>query len=308
MGEFQVLSSEEVDAILKVTQDKGCDLSNPLGETQAAPESNPVDTQILANLTESIKSEFEKALSVFLRKKIHIKDNTFDLVKLSNCLSESTEKNVFSVFRITPNDHHGMFAIDFALLEQAINLLYGGQIEAKDAVMETPGKVGVIIAEKLCQVCLAGFTKAFQEYGVINGQVIKTSILPNLISNLTMDDQVYLSEMSIAFDEHETKIKFMVAENFIKESIAKKSERKHVEKDFWRTAIKSQVVDSSVLINVALPDVTMKVKDFMSLKAGDVIPIGDPTLVYICLNNLKLFRAKAGQVNSKRVAKILNQI
>ena len=41
--------------------------------------------------------------------------------------------------------------------------------------------------------------------------------------------------------------------------------------------------------------------DIMKLKSGDLIPIADPTDVFLCLNELKLFRASAGQANNKRV-------
>ena len=73
-------------------------------------------------------------------------------------------------------------------------------------------------------------------------------------------------------------------------------------------AIKTQVVDSIVNISISLPDVSMKANDFLNLKEGDLIPIGDPTMVYVCLNNYKLFRAVAGQSNSNLVVKITEQI
>ena len=128
--------------------------------------------------------------------------------------------------------------------------------------------------------------------------------------SLSSEDKIYALELSFGLGEVEMTIRCMLPEAAIKELlvVTKKTEAKHREKDFWRTAIKTQVVDSIVNVSVSLPDVTLKVSELMALKAGDIIPISDPTLVYVCLNNLKLFRAKAGQSNAKRVAKIVAQI
>lgn len=309
--EPQVLSSEEVDAILKVTKEKGNDLGTPLVNSPSLPtEAGAVlDSPALKNLAELTAIECEKNLISFLRKKIAIKFKSVTLAPLGSSLEADSEKNVYSVYRTMPNEHYGMFAQDLNFLHQTINLLYGGKFDFTEPVMEHPGKVGTIIAEKLTQLCLTGFTQACQDYGITTFEVIKTSVLPNLTSNLVLEDQVYILDLTVTYEENEAVMRFMIAEDFLNElMLSRKDENKHREKDFWRTAIQSQVVDSVVSVSINLPDVTVKGSDFMALKAGDIIPISDPTLVYVCLNNLKLFRAKAGQANSKRVVKILKQI
>ena len=72
-------------------------------------------------------------------------------------------------------------------------------------------------------------------------------------------------------------------------------------------AIENQVVDSNITIIASLPEINFKAKDLMSLKNGDLIPIGDPTLVDVYLNDVKLFCANAAQANSKRIIKILGE-
>ncbi|VVC77081.1 Flagellar motor switch protein FliM [Aquicella siphonis] len=308
----QVLSSEEVDAILKVTQEKQQDLSKIVGEGDASKqEKGKHYTYALTNINEILRTEFEKDITSFLRKRAILKTKTFQLTQVSEVFKNQTDKYIYSIFRLSPNEYYGMVCVDMPLLDQTINLLYGGKLNSKEQMRENPGKIGIIIAEKIAQMCLASFATAGHEYGAVNHEIIKTTASTNLATNLGLneDDQIYLMELSIFFDEIETTLKLMIAEDFLMQFIPVKAEgHRHREKDFWRTAIKSQVVDSIVTINVSLPDVSMKVKDFMALKDGDLVPIGDPTVVYVCLNNLKLFRATAGQANSKRVAKIINQI
>jgi flagellar motor switch protein FliM len=257
-----------------------------------------------------LRVEFEKYLSAFLRKRIIVKTDICHFSQASACLN-ANEKLIYSIFRINPKDHYGMVLIDFPVLHQTINLLYGGKLNTKEEVIDNPGKVGTIIAEKTALLCLNGFAAACQEFGALNYDIVKTTSSYNLATNLGLnpEDEVCITELTIFFDEFEAKIKLLITEDFFMQFIPVKADsHKHREKDFWRTAIKTQVVDSLVTVSVSLPDVSMKVKDFMALKDGDIVPISDPTIVYVCLNNLKLFRATAGQANSKRVVKILNQI
>lgn len=307
----QVLSSEEVDEILKVTKEKDQDLSTLVGNNENSEQGKHY-TYALTNINDLTSTDCEKNLSAFLRKKIVVQPKTSNSLLLSEYLKNDTDKKVYTVFRIMPQDRYGIIAIDLNLIHQSINLLYGGKVNKDDPLIGNSGKVGIITAEKIAQLCVLSLANACQEYGTITCETLKTSTTLNLASNtaLTAEDQVYLIELAVIFEEIEMTIKMIIAEDFLADFIPTKTQgnNKHREKDFWRTAIKSQVVDSAVTVNVTLPDVSMKVKDFMELKEGDLIPITDPTLVYICLNNLKLFRATAGQANSKMVAKIVSQI
>jgi flagellar motor switch protein FliM len=307
MSEFQVLSAEEVDELLKVTQD-GSDLTQLV--TQNQPHEAPArNVNAISNITELTRAAFEKAISSFFRKKVVVKSKSNQFQPIAACINPETDKSVYSSFHITPQDRYGMFAVDMKLLNHTINHLYGAKKDDSEQVLENPGKVGVIIAEKICQIGLSAFTEACKDYGSFSCEIIKSTPIMNLITTLSPEDQVYMMELSVIFDEVETVLKMMVGELFFSDLVPVKiGENKHREKDFWRTAIKSHVVDSYVNINVTLADVTLKVKDFMELKEGDVIPIADPTVAFVCLNYLKLFRATAGQANNKRVAKIISQI
>ena len=167
----------------------------------------------------------------------------------------------------------------------------------------------MLVAEKICQLGLEGLVTACKEYGDLSCEIVKTITMPNLTSKMSMEDKIYSIDMTIMIGNIETQMCIIISEAFIREFIpVKTKEVKHVESNFWRGAIETQVSDSSITINVTLPDVKVKVNDLMNMKNGDIIPIGDPTLAYVCLNKLKLFRASAGQANSKRVVKIMSEV
>ncbi len=310
MDESRILTSEEVDAILKATKEQNQDLSS-LVTDQASVKQDKTYTYALVNINEVTRAECEKNLSSFLRKKILIKTKLNTNTYVAKALEDIGDKKIFSMFRVLPNNYFGIFVLDLSLLHQSINLLFGGKLNVNEPVIENPGKIGTIVAEKICQLFLSGFAQGFQEYGELNCEIIKTTRLVNLVTSMGMsnEDPIVLFDWSIFLDEIETPFQLLLSEELLNQIIPpRKEDNRHREKDFWKTAIKTQVVDSLVTVNVTLPDVSIRVNDFMALKEGDVIPISDPTLVYICLNSIKLFRASAGQANSKRVAKITSQI
>jgi flagellar motor switch protein FliM len=302
-----VLSNEEVDALLKAGQDKNVDLS-ALGINSDHPDGITQDSTALANITDAIRLEWEKAMSAFLRKKISIKVKSTATAQAGVVLEPSDQKYVYTLFRIPPNDHFGLIVTSMPFLHHTINLLYGGKINHDESIMESPGKVGVIVAEKFSHIFLTGFSEACKDYGTVNYEIVKSTPFANLLSSLSLDENVYSIESSIIIDESESTFKFIVMTEFLTNFFPQKKHPKHKEKDFWRSAINTQVSDSIVNISVTLPDVSMKMHEVMALKEGDTIAISDPTMVYISLNNLKLFRASAGQTNNQRVVKIISQI
>lgn len=304
----KVLSTEEVDALLKVTQEKGVNLTEVVGTTMSRDVS-ALNPRALKNITELTWSECEKILTSFLRKKVLVKSSSAGIMNLGDAVKEKAEKHVFSVFKMLPSGFFAVVVSDMPLLHQATNFLFGGQTNDSDPVGEAPGKIGKIISEKLSQLCMEGFTQACKEYGSVAYETIKTVTLPNLITKLSMDDQVYSMELSVMFGEVQTSLTIIVAADFLYEFIpVGVTDIVPIDSETWRSAIEMQVVDSYVTVSISLPEISIAASELVNLKNGALLSISDPTAVYVCLNNTKLFSGTAGQANSNRVVKIINEI
>ncbi|MFZ2315442.1 MAG: FliM/FliN family flagellar motor switch protein [Gammaproteobacteria bacterium] len=309
MSEFQVLSTEEVEELLKATDGSGNDLSVLLANGGNNNEQVK-NEHLLNNLVEALRLHSEKLLSSFLRKKIAIKSNPFNASQLNTCLNEITPQHVYAVFRASPKEKCGLIIIDMMLLHQAINLLFGGKIDATETVITHPGQIGLLISENIAQIFAAAFVKATNEYETIECEVLKIDILPNLPTNYALDDSVRTLELPVMLDELQTSVKYIFSDCLLNGLMPAGDAQLNPlhDKTIWHDQIKSQVVDSYVNVSIALTEINMSVKDFMALKQDDVIPVADPTQVYVCLNNTKLFKATAGQANSKLVAKITSKL
>ncbi len=307
--ESKILSTEEIDTLSKATQENGSDLTEILSSASAVDKKRTLNAKASNNITELTWSECEKRLSSFLRKKIAVKAKSSHLSKLSDALHHKDEIHIFTVFKLLPSNYFAVVVIDLPMLHQATNFLFGGQTHDTDEIIQSPAKIGTMIGEKLSHLCMESFTVACKEYGSVSFETIKTVTLPNLITKLSKEDNVYSIDLSVFFGEIETTVSIIIAADFFYEFIpAGKEDMVVIDNPSWRTSIESQVVDSNVTVCVSLPEISIKASDLVALKCGDLIPIGDPTLVDIYFNDTKLFNGKAGQANSNRVVKILSEI
>lgn len=309
-----VLTKEEVDALLNATRGRPNNLDSSSfleeGKSESWQGNNyTINEKLLNNINRLFGADFEEQFATFLRTKITANIKSIVHARLSECLANKMEKHVYCVFHFQPHDTYGMIAIDSMLLNNIITVLFGGKINADETVVERTGKIGIIIAEQISKILLDCFAKACGEYGQVTYEIVKIIAHPNLTSKLSLEDRIHMTDMAIYFGEMETAIALLTVDGFYEKFIpAKTKEVKHVESNFWRSAIETQLSDSYVTLNATLSDIHIKVNELLKLKAGDLIPIGDPTIAYVCLNQVKLYRANAGQANSKRVAKILSEI
>jgi len=305
----KILSNEEMDALLKATEEKTQDLTELVGSAaNNIRHERTLNHKALSNITELTWSECEKNLSSFLRKKINIKSKSTHLVQLVDALHGKAEKHVFTVFKVLPHNMYAVIVMNMDLLHQALHFMFGGQGNDHSPVIEIPGKIGQIVAEHICVHVMESFAQACKEYGVVTHETVKTVTLPNLITKLGMEDSIYSIELGVYFGDKETSLSIIIAADFLHAFIPANEDTTHSDKGSWRAAIETQVIDSNVTVCASLSEITMKASELVALKNGDLIPIGDPTAVFLCLNNTKLFSGIAAQANSNRVVKILHEI
>lgn len=307
MEERNVLSPEEVDAILKAAQEVG-DVSDNSNAEIAEGDSH-INTHALNVIFDTLATELENKFTVLLRKKVVVKAKAPVITKVEECLKQVSERDIYSAYKLLPSDTHVIIMTEYPMLDQSINLLYGGKMQKTVGEENWCGKIGIITAEKMSKLFLSCFSEACKEYGTVDFDHYKTNRVISNVNNMEDGDKVYFTDFTFSYEEFDGKLSLFISEEFFTHFIpAHTGKNGHHEKDFWRTAIKSEMMDSYVNVSTQIKDSQIKLAEFMNLKEGDVIPIADPTLVYLCLNDLKLYRGIAGQSNGKVVVKVVSQI
>jgi flagellar motor switch protein FliM len=306
MEERNILSREEVDAIIKSAQSSSELEANE--EAADSPSSN-INTHALEIMMEHACAGLENKLTVLLRKKIVVKSKPAVQMTVEDYSKLVSENFTFSSFRLMPYNSPTVISIQNRFIDVITNLLYGGTVDSITDGSIKVGKVGLLTSEKISRMSLESFVDATKEHGDLLIEYYKTATTLNTANNIRVEDLIYSIEISIMIDEIESVLQLNFTDEFLIKIIPMKTGKgKHKEKDFWRSAIKTEVMDSYVTITTNMADLKMNLKDFLNMKEGDEVQIGDPTLVFVCLNELKLYRALAGQANSNLVVKIVSQV
>jgi flagellar motor switch protein FliM len=312
MSDSKILSSEEMDELSKVPDEGKIDLTQIIGSNVAASsekKSQGFSSKKLSNITDVTWTECQQQFGHFTRKKMLFSLKQAEILSQENALKDKLEKRIYLVAKILPQNVFSLVIFDLSFLHQVINILFGGEVNENDVVIDKPGKISMTIAEKIGRLVLDSFVVACKEHGEISYEIIKTVTSPNLITKIQDNDKFYCMDMDVKMGTFESAINLMIDEQFILKFIPTTEEASVPNtKNSWKTAIQSQVVDSLVTLSVTLPDIKVNLKDFLEMKQDALISIPDPTAVYIGLNNIKIYRANAGQRNDKRVVEVEREI
>lgn len=266
----------------------------------------------IINITESFIVDGSQKLAAFLRKKLSI-----ELSSLSTCLFEAIEhdavKTVTVGFQIEPSGKFGFIMFDLALLHAAINLLYGGQVGNKETVIKEAGRAGGKIANKIAELCLSVFQDTLNEHLKMDMGLSHQSVPLYLVFNQKLDMSCTFA-FKVSIEGVSGRLHLVIPETILASIITESITDNDLAQDdndseyHFSGQLKQDLIDSKVTIYAVLPDVSLLVKDVVNLQAGDIIPIGDPTLVYVTHNQKKLFKATARQLNSRRIVEIVDKL
>lgn len=229
-------------------------------------------------------------------------------LSLSDMLKTNNDMRIFSIYHIQAYRCHGIFAMDMPLLHHAITILFGGE-SAGETCIQTPGETGLIVSDKICQLNLEALTNAFKEFGKLDCKTIKSTTISNFAPYISLDENFFVINFIFKLEEMETRFCFYLNAKVLNEMLpGKMLEESPSANSMWMQSMQEQISNSYVTARVQLDTVDLQLKDIFGLKEGDVIPINDPTQTYVCLNNVRLFKAQTGQSNGKRVIKIISQV
>jgi len=311
MSDSKIVSTEEMNEILKASKDDKLDLTQLIGSNAyiVDNQSKNFSPKALSNLTDLTWTECRNQYSQFTRRKMLFNLQQNEIANFGEILKDRQDKRIYVVAKLLPHNYYTLIVLDTNFLHQIINILFGGDYNESDVVNDTPGKISLAVAEKLSCLVLDSFVTACREHGDIRYEIVKVVNLPNLITKFKEDQPLYYLNMEVVLGTMIAEINFMVDINFLFDVIPATEEvAPPTTKQHWKESIKSQVVDSFVTLAVTLPNIEVNLKDFLEMTEDALITISDPRAVYIGLNNIKIFRANAGQLNDIRVVEVEREI
>lgn len=296
-----------------------CDDELLASDEQADESVFYVKNALLNSIADVFCTESKMRLSAFLRKKIHIKFNSITSCHFDEIDHDYTKLLMLN-FHIMPDDKYGLITFDFVFLHSVINLLYGGGVNDDNSIVRGMGKSGFTIASKITSIFLEVYQKALIDH--LKNDIQLSNISAQLHSAFKQEDnkKSYNFSFDVIFDSLICNLNLVIPETLFTAANHKATEsdddrsRNHSNDVFdndeaiFDSKAKKELIDTAIHVAVNLEKVSMKLKDVVNLKPGDIIPVSSPDLVYISLNNKPIFKASAGQTNQRRAVKIIDKL
>lgn len=225
--------------------------------------------------------------------------------------SPPPEINVLTSFSIANITHNGLFGFGFEFLDPIVSILYGGGPSFKPS--KTIGKAGLKVAEKLSTIAIGIFHNALQEITPSQFSLINTSGQSKTMFNRYLPEQFFNLRLKVSINERESFLHLIFPEMLFASTLDEFSEsndtiNKSNAVPYSGEQFRKELIESKITLIAELDTIKMKINDVLSLKAGDLINIPDPSHVNIIHNGKVIFKGTAGKADSNKVIKINQSI
>ena len=294
----QVLSQSEVDALLAAVSEGEI----AQGEGNAAGTGTPGDDRVVVvyDLTsqdriirgrlpqldviyEKFMRSFRVSLSSALRKIATLSHASTDFLKFGEFINTLPMPTCMSVLRFNALRGSALFVIESKLAYALVDNFFGGadrpytKIEGKDF---TPIELSIV--RKVVDLALDDLESAWASVEKIEASFVRTEINPQFVGIVPPTDIVITSTFDVELENANGTITLVIPYATIEPIKQKLSTGFQVESDqtdkkMWTAIIRSQLIETSVNINVNLGQSEISLEDLTQLKVGDVIPLDQDT-------------------------------
>jgi len=313
----QVLSQTEVDALLAAVSDGDVagtaptknDISGGTDDRKIVAYDLTSQDRIIRGRFPQLEVIYEKFMRAFrvslssaLRKIASITLTSTEFLKFGEFINTLPMPTCMSVLRFSVLRGSALFVIESKLAYALVDSFFGGadrpytKVDGKDF---TPIELSIV--QKVVTLAINDLENAWASVEKLGCSFVRTEVNPQFVGIVPPTDVVIASTFDVEL-EHATGTVSIVIPYATVEPIKQKLqtgfqiESDQTEKKLWTSIIREQLYETDVDIKVNLGETQIQLKDLMTLKVGDVIPLGqDATGEFdVQVENIKKFKGYYG--------------
>jgi flagellar motor switch protein FliM len=316
----QVLSQNEVDALLSAVSDNRIEGGNP-----TAAGGPGVIHYDLANQDRIIRGRmptldiihdrfirlFRMTLSNSLRKMANISVNSTGPLKFSEFMNSLPLPSCLNILRLDPLRGAAVMVVESKLLYALVDSFFGGndvpytKIEGKDFT-----QIEIKIARRLVMTAIEDLEKAWEPVYPLKIGYSRTEINPQFVAIVPPSDVVIATTFDVELEKVSGTIKIVIPYATLepiksKLSVGFQSEQLEVDL-IWINRIKEKIMQTDANLLVRLGAADIKVRDLLELEPGDIIQLNsDATMpLEVLVEGKPKFRGVPGLSKGNRAIKI----
>ncbi len=319
----QVLSQNEVDALLSAVSDNRVDADDAIGG--GGDSKSGVVQYDLANQDRIIRGRmptldiihdrfirlFRVTLSNALRKMANLSVNSTGPLKFSEFMNSLPLPSCLNILRLDPLRGAAVMVIESKLLYALVDSFFGGndvpytKIEGKDFT-----QIEIKIARRVVLSAIDDLEKAWEPVYPLKIGYSRTEINPQFVAVVPPTDVVIATTFDVELEKVSGTIKIVIPYATlepIKSKLSVGFQSEQLEVDFiWINRIKEQIMGTSTNLLVKLGDANISVRDLMELSPGDIIQLDNDATVplSVLVEGVPKFKGIPGLLKGNRAIKI----
>jgi flagellar motor switch protein FliM len=336
----QILSQSEVDALLAAVSEGDVPASSSNGNSGNNNNVKSINGSVIQGknviaydltsqdriirgrlpqlevIYEKFMRSFRVSLSAALRKIASITLTSTEFLKFGEFINTLPIPTCMSVLRFNNLRGSAIFVIESKLAYALVDSYFGGadrpytKIDGKEF---TP--IELQIVKKVVDLAIHDLEISWSTIEKIDCSFQRTEINPQFVGIVPPTDVVIASTFDVELEQASGTVAIVIPYSTIEPIKQKLSTGFQVESDqtdkkLWTSIIKEQLLETEVDIKVNLGETEVKLKDLMTLKVGDVIPLTQDSSgeLDVQVENVKKFKGYYGVHHGTVAMQITRQI
>ncbi len=311
----QILSQEEIDALLSAMDKGDVDLEQPKGEPEAAPYNLTSQNIMLRDQFSALEEVYDKfaallngSLSAMLQRSIEVEFVTTEMVKYQECISAFSSPTSFIIFTMEPLIGSALLAIEPNLVFSLIDCMFGGKGKPISRVRDFTHLERRMIG-KLADEVLGQLQKAWQIVQPVTISVKKTETKPEYVHLVSPHDMMVVIVFSVKGKEFSGNLHFCLSYlmlETIKEKLSSKYQREKDIENTWNHQLQQLLQETPVTLIAELGRTQQTIGTILNLQTDDVIllPTGPEDHIVISVDHVAKYLAYPGVIKGNRAVEI----
>lgn len=321
MAQADILSQDEIDALLHGVDDGDVETEDPYPSDGAARDFNFATQDRIVRgrmpTLEMINERFARQLRVrlfnVLRRSAEISVVGTRITKFSEYMHSLFVPTSLNLVRAHPLHGTGLFVFDPKLVFILVDNFFGGdgryytRIEGRDF---TPMEMKVV--HGVLEGAFEDMQKAWQPVMELKFEFLNSEVNPQFANIVSPTEIVVISEFHIELDGgggnlHVTLPYSMIEPIREQLDTGIQSDRSDVDKR-WIHALQEEIQTAEVEISSMLAQTEVTVRELLDIQPGDIIPVDLPEKITLQVEDIPMFRGKFGVSNGMNAIQVSERI
>ena len=325
MGEEEILSEEEIDALLRGVGDGALEtetdeiLGNKSGvepfDLTIQEKVIPGRLPTLNIINQMFCKLFQNTFSKLMRRSVQVSTVSTDTINFGDFQSSLPFPSCLHIFSMEPLRGHGLVMVENKLISSVIDTIFGGTGTQKTKIMDRAfSSIEIRMIKSMIISALEDLEKSWRPVHNLTINLVRSEINPQFAAIVSPNDIVLVVLFKIEIENIAGTLAICFPYTAIAPVITKlktefqgeKMELDHV----WLSKLRAKLLTTEIDLVAELGTTTVTPKDIIKYKVGDTILLGndvtDPLLLKV--EQIPKFRGLPGVSRGNKAVQLTEKI